>query len=299
MLRQHISSALKGALLMKKVQEQALALETANQQLQKLRDTEHAYLDAIKHELELGRDIQGSFLPREMPDIKGWEVGHAFSPAREVSGDFYDSFVLPSGQVALLIADVSGKDVGAALFMVLIRTLIRSLIEMLFAKNGNPLDSIDLTNKYLIAHHYGNNGRYMYATLFMAVLDLETNKISYVNAGHNPPAIVNAHGGIRKWVSPTAPAVGIIPDGHFDQKELQLEPGEMLFTYTDGVTEARDSNGTLFSKNKLAAILETPFLSATDAVKHVETAVSEHCEGLAPHDDITMLVLRRAGLKQD
>jgi phosphoserine phosphatase RsbU/P len=299
MLRQHISSALKGALLMKKVQEQALALENANQQLQKLRDTERAYLDAIKHELELGRDIQGSFLPREMPDIKGWEVGHAFSPAREVSGDFYDVFILPSGQIAFLIADVSGKDVGAALFMVLIRTLIRSLIEMLFTKNTNPLESVDLTNKYLINHHYGNNGRYMYATLFMAVLDLETNKISYVNAGHNPPAIVNAGGGIRKWITPTGPAVGIIPDGQFDMGELQLEPGEMLFTYTDGVTEARDGVGTLFSKNKLAAILETPFLSATEAVKHVETAVSEHCEGLAPHDDITMLVMRRANLKLD
>jgi serine phosphatase RsbU (regulator of sigma subunit)/DNA-binding LacI/PurR family transcriptional regulator len=296
MLRQHISSALKGALLMQKVQEQALALETANQQLQKLRDTEHAYLDAIKHELELGREIQGSFLPREMPEIKGWEVWHAFSPAREVSGDFYDVFTLPSGQIAFIIADVSGKDVGAALFMVLIRTLIRSLTEMLNTENANPLNSVELTNKYLINHHYGNNGRYMYATLFMAVLDLDTNVLSYVNAGHNPPAIVKSQGGIRKWISPTAPAVGIIPDGRFELSSLQLEPGEMLFAYTDGVTEARDGEGNLFTKNKLASILEMPFSSATEAVKHVESAVNEHCEGLAPHDDITMLVLRRTKL---
>lgn len=293
MLRQYISSALKGALLMKKVQEQALALEVANLQLQKLRDAEHAYLEAIKHELELGREIQGSFLPREMPEIKGWEIEHAFSPAREVSGDFYDAFTLPTGQVAFLIADVSGKDVGAALFMVLIRTLIRSLSEVILIEKGNPLDTVNLTNTYLINHHYGNNGRYMYATLFMAVLDPSTNTITYINAGHNPPAIVNKDGGVRKWISTTGPAVGIIPDAQFVQSTIQLEPGETLFCYTDGVTEARDPEGTLFSKNKLASILDRAFNSASEAVHNVESAVNDHCKGLAPHDDITMLALRR------
>lgn len=293
--RQYISSALKGALLMKKVQEQSLALETANVQLQKLRDTEHAYLEAIKHELELGREIQGSFLPRELPKINGWEIDHAFAPAREVSGDFYDVFTLPTGQIALIIADVSGKDVGAALFMVLIRTLIRSLSEVIHYENSTPLDTIQLTNNYLINHHYGNNGRYMYATLFMAILDQNSNKITYINAGHNPPAIINAQGGVQKWIETTGPAVGIIPEGQFVHGKLQLEPGEMLFTYTDGVTEARDTKGTLFSKKKLASLFEMPFSSASEAVKIVESAVNNHCEGLAPHDDITMLVLRRKG----
>lgn len=293
MLRQYISSALKGALLMKQVQEQALALENANFQLQKLRDAEHAYLEAIKHELELGREIQGSFLPREMPEINGWEIEHAFSPAREVSGDFYDAFTLPTGHIAFLIADVSGKDVGAALFMVLIRTLIRSLSEVILIESGNPLDTVHLTNTYLINHHYGNNGRYMYATLFMAILDPRSNTITYINAGHNPPAVVNKNGGVRKWISTTGPAVGIIPDGQFIQSKIQLEPGEMLFCYTDGVTEARDPEGTLFSKNKLASILDSAFNSASDTVSHVESAVNDHCMGLAPHDDITMLALRR------
>ena len=96
-LRQHISSSLKGALLMKKVQEQALALEQANIQLQKLRDAEHAYLEAVKHELELGREIQASFLPREIPQVDGWEICPAFQPAREVNG-ILRCFTLPDGK---------------------------------------------------------------------------------------------------------------------------------------------------------------------------------------------------------
>jgi phosphoserine phosphatase RsbU/P len=292
-LRQHISSALKGALLMKKVQEQSLALESANHQLQKLRDAEHAYLEAIKHELELGREIQGSFLPREIPKVNGWEIQFAFSPAREVSGDFYDVFTLPNGHIALVIADVSGKDVSAALFMALIRTLIRSLSEMEHNGESNALSTIALTNKYLINHHYGNNGRYMYATLFMAILDPVLGIVSYINAGHNHPAIIDANGSIRQWVAPSGPAVGIIPDATFEQRKFGLDPGDMLFLYTDGVTEARNSDGTLFSKGKLAEIISCPFASANEIVGKVEKAVNEHCEGLAPHDDITMLVLRR------
>lgn len=292
-LRQHISSALKGALLMKKVQEQSLALESANHQLQKLRDAEHAYLEAIKHELELGREIQGSFLPREIPEVNGWEIQFAFSPAREVSGDFYDFFTLPNGHIALVIADVSGKDVSAALFMALIRTLIRSLSEMQHKGESNALTTIATTNKYLINHHYGNKGRYMYATLFMAILDPESGVLSYINAGHNHPAIIDAHGAIRQWIAPSGPAVGIIPDATFEQRSFAFDPGDMMFLYTDGVTDARNSEGTMFSKAKLADIISSPFSSAGEIVRKVEDAVTEHCEGLAPHDDITMLVLRR------
>lgn len=294
-LRQHISSALKGALLMKKVQEQALALESANQQLQKLRDAEHAYLEAIKHELELGREIQATFLPRELPCIDGWEVFPAFQPAREVSGDFYDVFTLPGGEIVMVLSDVSGKDVGAALFMGMIRTLIRALAEQAFYGASHPLDAVTLTNKYLINHHYGNNGRYMYATLFMAILDPKKNSIMYVNAGHNPPAVVKPDGGVRKWIDTTGPAVGIIPDGQFAFKELELAPGEMLFTYTDGVTEARSPDGTLFSKERLSKLLDPPSLSANELVQRVDDAVKEHGAGNPPYDDITMLALRRSG----
>lgn len=292
-LRQHISSSLKGALLMKKVQEQALALEHANQQLQKLRDAEHAYLEAVKHELELGREIQASFLPREIPQVKGWEICPAFQPAREVSGDFYDAFTLPDGKVVLVLSDVSGKDVSAALFMGMIRTLIRALSEQAVSDGSDPLEAVKLTNRYLINHHYGNNGRYMYATLFMAVLDPVLSNITYVNAGHNPPAIVMSGGGVRKWIDTTGPAVGIIPDGQFGCNDLHIAPGEMLFIYTDGVTEARSPDGDLFTKKRLSSILDIPSDSASNTVLQVEHAVKLHCEGKAQSDDITMLAIQR------
>ncbi len=295
-LRLHLSSALKGALLVKKVQEQAQALEFANRQLQKLRDSEHAYLEAIKHELELGREIQASFLPREMPKIDGWELVPAFQPARAVSGDFYDVFMMPDGKLILVISDVSGKDVGAALFMALIKTLIRALAEQALSGAAHPLDAIQLTNHYLINHHYGNNGRYMYATCFMAQLDIEKGLITYVNAGHNPPAVITADGDVRQWIEPTGPAVGIIPDGKFEMGEICLTPGETLFCYTDGITEARSPDGTLFSKKRLASILSQKIVSAQNIVNQVDDAVKIHGAGKPPFDDITILALRRKEL---
>ncbi|MBN1600910.1 MAG: SpoIIE family protein phosphatase [Chitinispirillaceae bacterium] len=298
-LRLHLSSALKGALLVRKVQEQAQALEIANRQLQKLRDSEHAYLEGIKHELELGREIQASFLPREMPNIKGWELCPAFQPARAVSGDFYDVFMMPDGKLILVISDVSGKDVGAALFMALIKTLIRALAEQALSGAAHPLDAIQLTNHYLINHHYGNNGRYMYATCFMAQLDFERNRVTYVNAGHNPPALITSDGVVRHWIEPTGPAVGIIPEGKFEMKEIAMEPGELLFCYTDGITEARSPDGSLFSKKRLASILSQKIISASDIVNQVDEAVKIHGAGKPPFDDITILALRRKGLGED
>ena len=293
-LQQHISSALKGALLMKKVQEQSSALELANKQLQKLRDAEHAYLEAIKHELELGRQIQMSFLPRTVPQISGWEIVTAFQPAREVSGDFYDIFTLPDDKVVLVICDVSGKDVSAALFMALIRTLIRALAEQALSGAAEPLDAVGLTNRYLINHHYGHNGRYMYATLFMAVLDTGDNSVQYVNSGHNPAALIAADGTISQWVGPTGPAIGIMPDAQFLRKTLTLGPNETLFLYTDGVTEARCADGLLFSKQRLSELLSSPVQSAADLVGTIDRAVKEHSAGIAPFDDITMVALRRS-----
>ena len=292
-LQQHISSALKGTLLMKKVQDQSAALEIANMQLRKLRDTEHAYLEAIKHELELGREIQMSFLPNSIPEICGWEIVTAFQPAREVSGDFYDIFTLPDGKVVMVICDVSGKDVSAALFMALIRTLIRALAEQALSGASEPLDAVGLANRYLINHHYGHNDRYMYATLFMAVLDTADNSVQYINSGHNPGALITADSTISQWVGTTGPAIGIMPDARFGKKKLIIGPQETLFLYTDGVTEARSTDGSMFSKQRLSELLRSPVQSAVDLVGMIDRAVKEHRAGIAPFDDITMIALRR------
>ncbi len=291
-LRRHISSALKGALLMKKVREQSEALEAANLQLQKLRDAEHAYLEAIKHELELGREIQSGFLPRTIPQVPGWEIVAAFQPAREVSGDFYDVFTLPDGKVAMVICDVSGKDVSAALFMALIRTLIRAFAEQSISGATEPLDAVYLTNRYLIRHHQSSSNRYMYATLFMALLDPANGALQYVNAGHNPAALISAKSEISLWIGTTGPAIGIVPEAQYLKKSLTLKPHESFFLYTDGVTEAKSADGELFTKKRLQTLLSSPVTSVSELIYAIETAIRKHIGDQQPSDDITMLAVR-------
>lgn len=292
-LSEHLSGALQGALLMKKVQEQAITLEHTNQQLQKLREQEHAYLKAIKRELELGREIQASFLPESMPVLNGWESSKLFLPAREVSGDFYDAFLLEDGRAAFVIADVSGKDVGAALFMSLIRTLIRAFAEQSLEGAADPLNAITLTNRYIAHHHHSGNGRFMYATMFFAVVNPSSGEVTYINAGHNPPALLKSEGQIVRWLEPTGPAVGISADLDFHQEKLQLDHGQMLLLYTDGVTEARNEKSEFFTRKRLAELIEQPYRSATEVVDRVKHALEEHGEGAVPYDDVTMLGIFR------
>jgi len=179
--------------------------------------------------------------------------------------------------------------------MALIRTLIRALAEQALAGASEPLDAISLTNKYLINHHYGNKGRYMYATLFMALLDPSTDTLHYVNAGHNPAAIITVDGTIRLWVKTTGPAVGIIPEAEFGTSSLVLAPDETFFLYTDGVTEARSPEGSFFSKERLRELITIPAPSATELINRIKVAVHEHAAGNPPFDDVTMLALRKSG----
>ncbi len=292
-LSEHLSGALQGALLMKKVQEQAITLEQTNQQLQKLREQEHAYLEAIKRELEMGRIIQASFLPESMPVIEGWESRELFMPAREVSGDFYDAFMLEDGRVAFVIADVSGKDVGAALFMSLIRTLVRAFSEQSLEGAADPLNAISLTNRYIALHHHSGKSRFMYVTMFFALVDPKTGEVTYINAGHNPPALLSSEGKIMRWLDPTGPAVGIAAELEFHQEKLHLDPGQMLLLYTDGVIEARNEQSEFFTRKRFAELIEQPYSSASEVVERVKNAIKEHSAGAVPYDDVTMLGIFR------
>ncbi|MDR0305984.1 MAG: SpoIIE family protein phosphatase [Chitinispirillales bacterium] len=293
-LSEHLSGALQGALLMKKVQEQALTLEQQNLQLQKLRQQEKAYLEAVKRELEMGRNIQASFLPEKMPDTPGWESCALFTPAREVSGDFYDAFLLNDGRAAFVIADVSGKDVAAALFMSLIRSLMRAFSEQTHrGEQSDPLNAIKMTNRYIVNHHHTGNSRFMYATMFFAVADLENGEITYINAGHNPPALLRSEGKIVRWLEPTGPAVGITEEIEFRKEKMELDHGEMLVLYTDGVIEAKNDKSEFFTKKRFTDLLEKPYSSAQEMVDRVRDALKEHGAAAVPYDDVTMMSILR------
>jgi serine phosphatase RsbU (regulator of sigma subunit) len=292
-LKEYISGALYSASLLTKVQHQTEVLAQANTELEELRETEHAYLQAIKNELELGTKIQMGFLPRSLPTLPGWEISAAFMPAREVSGDFYDAFTLGDDMVALVIADVSGKDVSAALFMSLIRTIIRVFSERAQADGDDPLGAVKLVNDYILRHHSQEDGRYsMFATIFFGLLKPSTGELRYVNAGHNAPKIISGNK-VTKELPRTGLAVGLSDDTPFAQKRIVIEKGEILFAYTDGVTEAKNPEGEFFTRNRLVRLLEQKSSTAAGKVHLVKTALIEHNRGEAPFDDITMLVIKR------
>jgi sigma-B regulation protein RsbU (phosphoserine phosphatase) len=262
------------------------------------------------------RQIQMSFLPKKLPQLPDWQMEEFFFPATRVSGDFYDAFELPGGYIGWVIGDVCDKGVGSALFMALFRSLIRifsgqthlckHLCESFTAANqkkagdmiipqessdveqSNPLVAVALTNEYIAQ----DNDMCMFATLFFGVLDPESGKLVYINGGHEA-VFVTDQNGVRERLLPTGPAVGTLPQAKFATKEIQLQPGEILFAYTDGVIDARTPDGDRFTKKRLNALMSQPADSALDLMQRIATDLFSHI-GIAPQeDDITMLTLQR------
>jgi serine phosphatase RsbU (regulator of sigma subunit)/DNA-binding LacI/PurR family transcriptional regulator len=292
-LKDFISGALHSASLIRKVRRQADVLSKANAELKKLREEEHAYLQAIKRELDLGRKIQMGFLPRTLPQVPGWEIAAAFEPAREVSGDFYDAFMLGNNRIALVIADISGKDVSAALFMSLIRTLIRVFAERAEKNGDDPLDAITVVNDYILRHHISGEGHgSMFATIVFGILRTDSGEFRYVNAGHIAPMIINNKGEMTT-LAPTAMAVGLSELADFHQQKISIKPGDLFFFYTDGVTEAKNPEGDFFTKGRLKELLLKKHTTARKKVDQLNAALTDHQGGAAPYDDITILAVKR------
>ena len=257
----------------------------------RLRDREQAYLQAIKRELELGRQIQADFLPATLPQPPGWEISAFFQPALEVSGDFYDAFTLSDQRVVLVLADVCGKGVGAALFMALVRSLIRFFAEQVNPCVSDVFDVISLANNYIARHHWRRG--MMFATLFFGVLDAASGVLTYVNAGHPSPIMVGPSGA-RDISARANPALGLVPQLEFIQQQVRFEPGDILLAYTDGVTEALNAERESFSKEQLLATLQPAAPTAAALLERIESSVRAHAAGEAASDDTTMLAVRRA-----
>jgi sigma-B regulation protein RsbU (phosphoserine phosphatase) len=257
-----------------------------NQRLQE----RQAELLKYEHELQIGRQIQSDFLPEQLPQPPGWEIVAYFQPAREVAGDFYDAFTLSDGQVGLVIADVVDKGVGAALFMALFRSLIRFFGEQHHSSETSALDGIKLANDYIIRNHSRSN---MFATIFFGVLDPATGVLTYMNGGHNAPIVVNSAGEIKARLKPTGPAVGMLPDAVFGTHQVTLEPGDLLITFTDGVLDARNPAGQLFTEKRLLSLLQQPIPSALTLLGGIEANLRAHIGTANQFDDITMLAARR------
>jgi sigma-B regulation protein RsbU (phosphoserine phosphatase) len=244
----------------------------------------------FERDVQIGRQIQADFLPEQLPQPPGWEIVACFHPARQVAGDFYDAFTLSDGQIGLVIADVVDKGVGAALFMALFRSLIRFFGEEHHSGGTSALEGVKLTNDYISHNHSRSN---MFATLFFGVLDPITGLLAYINGGHNPPVILDPAGAIKARLKPTGPAVGMLPDMIFNIQQVTLEPGDMLLTFTDGVLDARDPAGELFTENRLLSLLSEPAPSAPALLDRLEASLNAHIADADQFDDITILAARR------
>ncbi len=267
---------------------------------------EAAYRREFERELQIGREIQRGFLPESLPTISGWDIAAYFEPAREVSGDFYDAYDIINGSfLGFAIADVCDKGIGAALFMALIRSLLRQaavaddalreLHEGVGGGTPRPVASASLalravrtTNDYLTANHLHQA---YFATLFFGIVDPKSGELVYINCGHNPPIIRRANGEQAPLV-PTGPALGLMHDARFELGRDTLKAGDLLFLYTDGIPEAKSADGEFFGEERMRATLAEPGPAAV-VVDRFTRAVTAHSGTAEQFDDVTMLGLHR------
>ena len=270
-----------------------------------------------ERELEIAREIQFSFLVKDYPQPEGWEIATYLRPARQVSGDFYDVFpIATSKQIALIMADVCDKGVGAAMYMAIFRSLFRAYSDQQYImrwagaptrrENESPTgtfrrdailasgapslkNAIDLTNNYIATHHGNAN---MFATVFFGLLDPATGELLYINAGHESPLVISADK-IRARLEPTGPAVGMLPDMEFQIKRVTLAPGDSLLLFTDGITDALSPTEEQFAETRLIEAAISPALSAQSRIQNVMSAIDAHIAGREQYDDITLLTVQR------
>ena len=207
-----------------------------------------------------------------------------WKPARQVAGDFYDIIHLEGNKLGLVIADVADKGMPAALFMTLIRTLIRSTAK----EHISPAAVLKQVNELLVPD--AKNG--MFVTVFYAVIDLESGIITYANAGHNPPIIRHINSENLIELSRTCAALGIYDEIEVDEGKVSLEPGDWLFLYTDGITEAFSVNEEMFGTKRLfELLLSRNYSTSKDFLDMIEKSVYEFINGADLSDDITLAMI--------
>jgi phosphoserine phosphatase RsbU/P len=241
--------------------------------------------ERVTHEMLLARQIQERMLPRSMPDLPGIDLGALVLPAREVAGDFYDAFLLRPGTLAIIVGDVCGKGVPAALYAAQVRGLLRSEA----ARSARADQALLRVNELLIEL----NGDGMFVTLIYAVLEIESGHMTIARAGHEHPLLWDA-GGARIPVSVgIGHPLGMIPDPAIDLQSVMLPPGGSMLLYTDGASEASSQDGTPFERDRLLAAAQSAFPTTAS---HICATILERLalfRGERPlEDDLTLVTLR-------
>ena len=265
------------------------------QHIDELRESTAAQ-ERMHSELRIAAGIQMDLVPRTFPPFPERHDLDLFAtlvPAREVGGDFYDFVEVDGDRVCLAIADVSGKGVPAALLMAVGRSFLRSLLR----EGGSPAEVVRALNEEIAAE----NEACMFITMFLAVADLRTGEVRYASAGHNPPFHVKADGAATQVPRVRGVALGARPGMVYDEGTLTMAPGDVLFLYTDGVSEAMDAGNVMFTEPRIGVELETAVAggaSCESVVEHLLAAVRAHADGVEQFDDVTMLAFRYLGAEE-
>ncbi len=245
----------------------------------------------LDQELEFAKAIQHSAIPTVFPPYPGhkeFDLYATMDTAKEVGGDFYDFYFVGENQLGFLIADVSGKGIPAAMFMMTAKTIIKG-----YAESGKPVDEVfTIANEKLCE----SNEAGMFVTAWMGVMDITTGKIGFANAGHNPPLVRHADGSFEYLKSKSGFVLAGMEGLKYRQNELILSPGDEIYLYTDGVTEATDSDGKLYGEERLLSLLNTLHgLTGEELCRAVKADIDRFAGDAPQSDDITMLYLKYNG----
>jgi len=274
-------------------QDLEVTLAKTIEELRKLREGAEARerLIAMERELGVAARIQASILPRTFPAFPGrddFDIHATMVPAREVGGDFYDFFLLDRDHLGFVIGDVAGKGIPGAIYMAVSRTIVRATALTRLA----PDACLSHANGVLCC----DNGSCVFVTLLYGTLDLRTGEVAYTNAGHNPPCILGPDGAVRELENQGGMVLGVVEGLQYPCSRVTLAPGETLFCYTDGVTDAMRADGAFFGADRLREVLENgASLAPAEVTNAVMEAVHDFTGGHPQHDDITLLALRYAG----
>ena len=252
------------------------------------RELQHQ-MGALQRDLDIARQIQLSMLPATFPDRAGLDVHALAVPAKEVGGDFYDVVEKDDGRLGVAVGDVSGKGLGAALFMAITRTVMRAT-----AVQPLPVEACVRQVNRLMEAEAGDTS--MFVTAVYGEVDTRTGEVAYCNAGHNPPLLLRADGSTEFLAAPQGLSLCLVEDFEYRAARLALAPGDVLLLYTDGVTEAFNPAREEYSDARLARVVASaPDRSPKGLLRHVLADVRAFADGAPQSDDITLLALRYRG----
>ncbi|MCA1591372.1 MAG: SpoIIE family protein phosphatase [Acidobacteria bacterium] len=247
---------------------------------------EHLEQDRFERELQLAREIQQRFLPTAPPAVPGYELQGISFPSYEIGGDYYDFIRRPDERFVIALGDVSGKGTSAALLMSSLHAAVHAQV----ASHQSLVETIVAVNRYLADNTPANR----FVTLFYAELDPLSGSLSFINAGHNPALIAHAAGTMEQLGAGGLP-LGIMPDAAYREGRTQIQPGDVLVAYSDGVTETQNPKGEEFGPSRLQDVIwKNVELSAAGIRDKIEAALTQFAQGTPAVDDITLVIVKRA-----